>query len=116
MLTAVGLSTSPFLATSNFGTFIFFGCITTIAAIWVYFFVPETKGKTLEEMDELFGSGEAAFARRDADLKHSIERELGLLALLGEEEPGQDVIFTAEKSKTVNDGDQEQVEKKSLGD
>lgn len=67
-------------------------------------------------MDELFGSGEATFARRDAELKHSIEREIGLLALLGEEEPRDGVTFTAEKSKTVDDGDQEQVEKKSLGD
>ena len=28
----------------------------TIAAIWVYFFVPEVKGRTLEEIDEMVRS------------------------------------------------------------
>jgi hypothetical protein len=82
---AVGLSTSPFIAASNFGTFIFFGCITVVGAIWVYFFVPETKGRTLEEMDELFG--EVGFAHADLATKARIEREIGLTALLGIDEP-----------------------------
>ncbi|GMG07332.1 unnamed protein product [Aspergillus oryzae] len=80
---AVGLSTSPFLSASNYGTFIFFGCITTIGVFWVWFLVPETKGRTLEEMDELFGSG--GMAAEDEARKRRIEREIGLLALLGEE-------------------------------
>ncbi|KXL51301.1 hypothetical protein M433DRAFT_157583 [Acidomyces richmondensis BFW] len=81
---AVGLSTSPFISASQFGTFIFFGCITSIAALWVYFFVPETKGRTLEEMDELFG--EVGFAQADMAAKARIERQIGLTALLGDEE------------------------------
>lgn len=82
--------------------------------MWVFFLVPETKGKSLEEMDELFGSGEATFARRDEELKHSIEREIGLLALLGEDDEPMAHGLT-EKDKGV-DEDQEQVEKKSLSD
>ncbi|KAL1997629.1 hypothetical protein VTN02DRAFT_1234 [Thermoascus thermophilus] len=81
---AVGISTSPFLHASDYGAFIFFGCITTIGAIYVYFLVPETKGRTLEEMDELFGS--TGMAAEDARLKERIEREIGLLALLGEDD------------------------------
>ena len=27
-----------------------------IAATWVFFFLPETKGRTLEEIDEMFGA------------------------------------------------------------
>ncbi|MCJ1299531.1 hypothetical protein MMC08_002323 [Hypocenomyce scalaris] len=77
---AVAISTSDFIAASNFGTFIFFGIITTIGAAWVYFFVPETKGRTLEEMDELFGS--VGFAAEDALTKEKIERDIGLYALL----------------------------------
>lgn len=85
---AVGISTSPFLHASDFGAFIFFGCITTIGALYVYFFVPETKGRTLEEMDELFGA--TGMATEDAKLKERIEREIGLLALLGEGDQGSD--------------------------
>lgn len=49
----------------------------------MWFLVPETKGRTLEEMDELFGSG--GMAAEDEARKRRIEREIGLLALLGEE-------------------------------
>jgi len=44
--------------------------------------VPETKGRTLEEMDEIFGQGEARFAAEDAARKDRIEREIGLTAIL----------------------------------
>ena len=81
---AVGISTSPFIANTQFGAFIFFGIITLIGVFYVWFLVPETKGKTLEEMDELFG--EAGFAEADEKLKNAIEHEIGLFALLGEEE------------------------------
>jgi len=77
---AVGISTSPFVAASSFGTFIFFGVMCILAIIWIWFFLPETKGRTLEEMDELFG--EAGFAQADLTLKQRIEREIGLTALL----------------------------------
>ncbi|KAF4221520.1 hypothetical protein CNMCM5878_008768 [Aspergillus fumigatiaffinis] len=80
---AVGLSTSPFIEASDYGTFIFFGLVTTIGVLYVWFLVPETKGRTLEEMDELFGSG--SMAVEDEVLKRRIEREIGLLALLGED-------------------------------
>ncbi|KAJ5384274.1 Major facilitator superfamily domain general substrate transporter [Penicillium concentricum] len=80
---AVGTATSPFLQKSNFGAFIFFGCITTIAVFYVIFLVPETKGRTLEEMDELFGS--VGLAAADTGRKERIEREIGLLALVGAE-------------------------------
>ncbi|KAL4864789.1 hypothetical protein BDV12DRAFT_175634 [Aspergillus spectabilis] len=80
---AVAMSTSPFISTSQYGAFIFFGVITVIGVIWVYFFVPETKGRTLEEMDELFG--EVGFAQDDLERKARIEREIGLTALLNGE-------------------------------
>ncbi|KAL2005099.1 hypothetical protein VTN00DRAFT_2949 [Thermoascus crustaceus] len=96
---AVGISTSPFLHASDFGAFIFFGCITTIGALYVYFLVPETKGRTLEEMDELFGA--TGMAAEDAKLKERIEREIGLLALLGEGE-GSDEDGDDEKRGVSN--------------
>jgi hypothetical protein len=79
---AVAISTSPFINVSQFGAFIFFGVITSIGVAWVFFFVPETKGRTLEEMDELFGSGDVRFAAEDSARKERIERDIGLTALL----------------------------------
>jgi hypothetical protein len=62
--------------------------VTTIAIIYVIFFVPETRGRTLEEMDELFGT--SGMAAADAVRKTRIEREIGLLALVGVEGPEND--------------------------
>ncbi|PYI04604.1 MFS monosaccharide transporter [Aspergillus sclerotiicarbonarius CBS 121057] len=76
----VGLATSPFIAASAYGTFIFFGCVTVVGVFYVWFFVPETKGRTLEEMDELFGS--EGMAAEDEALRQQIDRDIGLTALL----------------------------------
>ncbi|RAH47445.1 putative MFS monosaccharide transporter [Aspergillus aculeatinus CBS 121060] len=76
----VGLATSPFIARSAYGTFIFFGCLTVIGFLYVLFFVPETKGRTLEEMDEVFGS--EGMAAEDEALRQQIDRDIGLTALL----------------------------------
>lgn len=80
---AVATATSPFIAKTSYGAFIFFGCVTTVAIVYVYFLVPETKGRTLEEMDELFGS--SGMAAADNERKHRIESEIGLLRLVGVE-------------------------------
>ncbi|KAJ5885512.1 hypothetical protein N7495_010022 [Penicillium taxi] len=39
---------------SPMGTFWLFAAVTIIGGIWVWFFVPETAGRSLEEMDRLF--------------------------------------------------------------
>lgn len=75
------MATSPFVSVSSYGTFIFFGCITTLAVFYVIFLVPETKDLTLEEMDEIFGSD--GIGRQDLERKAQIERDIGLYALLG---------------------------------
>lgn len=49
--------------------------------MYVIFLVPETKGRTLEEMDELFGT--TGIAAADNERKVRIERDIGLLALVG---------------------------------
>lgn len=36
------------------GTFWFFAVVTIIGGVWVWFFIPETAGRTLESMDRLF--------------------------------------------------------------
>lgn len=52
------------------GTFWFFAAVTVIGGIWVWFFIPETAGRTLESMDRLFSLPWYKIGRygnRDAD-------------------------------------------------
>ncbi|BGP70370.1 hypothetical protein NBRC10513v2_003729 [Rhodotorula toruloides] len=37
------------------GTFLLFSMFNFLSAVFAFFFIPETKGKSLEEMDDLFG-------------------------------------------------------------
>ncbi|KAJ5296404.1 conidial yellow pigment biosynthesis polyketide synthase [Penicillium atrosanguineum] len=96
---AVGTSTSPFISKSAYGTFIFFGCVTVVGIAYVYFMVPETMGRTLEEMDELFGS--SGLAAADAERKHRIESQIGLLELVGVEGPNEKKLDTAHTEEFV---------------
>ncbi|GMG01065.1 unnamed protein product [Aspergillus oryzae] len=58
---------------TGFGAYTFFAVFCLLAFVWTFFFVPETKGRTLEQMDHVFkdNSSEAEEARR-----HAIEVEL----------------------------------------
>ncbi|KAI8378022.1 general substrate transporter [Radiomyces spectabilis] len=49
------------LSTITWGTYIFFGCCCFVMAACVFLFFPETKGKSLEEMDAVFGGSVLAF-------------------------------------------------------
>jgi hypothetical protein len=52
--------TTPYMITSlGYGTYFFFASLMICMGFWAWFFVPETKGKTLEEMDALFGAATA---------------------------------------------------------
>jgi len=64
----------------RFGTYIFFGALTSLGAAFIYFFVPETKNLSLEEMDILFGS--VGVAAADAERMREIQREVGLHDML----------------------------------
>jgi sugar porter (SP) family MFS transporter len=47
--------TTPYMITSlGYGTYMFFGSLMIIMGFWAFFFIPETKGLTLEDMDYLF--------------------------------------------------------------
>ncbi|XP_059140781.1 proton myo-inositol cotransporter-like, partial [Physella acuta] len=72
----------PFMI-ANFtawGTFLLFAVICAIAAVFVLIFVPETKDKTLEEIEILFMTGETrerALAAREAhDIRRSVAKEV----------------------------------------
>lgn len=68
-----GLITPPLVQNTKFGAYAFFAVFCLLSLVWTYFFVPETRGRTLEEMDSVFQdiANEEETARRKA-----IEREL----------------------------------------
>ncbi|OTB04989.1 hypothetical protein M426DRAFT_320296 [Hypoxylon sp. CI-4A] len=51
----IGLVTPSMLANIKWGTYIFFAAFCLIALVFTYFLVPETRGKSLEDMDMVFG-------------------------------------------------------------
>lgn len=51
----VGVVTPPMMADIGYRTYIFFAVWCVLAGVWAFFLVPETSGKTLEQIDEVFG-------------------------------------------------------------
>ncbi|KAF9533820.1 general substrate transporter [Crepidotus variabilis] len=92
----VGQVTPTMLAHLSYGTFIFFGAFSFLGGLFVWFFVPETKGLTLEEMDGVFGAT-AGLAVVDQERQTAIFRRLGLLH--------DDVTDHASDEKTSQNGD-----------
>jgi hypothetical protein len=81
--------------TWRWGTYIFFAVFLAASIVWIYFFLPETKGATLEEMDRVFKSrsGETDMilldeARRDVAIAHDAGLEVEKDMVTHEEEPG----------------------------
>jgi hypothetical protein len=63
----------------GFGTYVFFAVFCAIALVWVYFLVPETNGRTLEQMDSVFKdkTTEQELERRqriEAEMMASVEQ------------------------------------------
>lgn len=50
----IGLITPPLVQNTGFGAYVFFAVFCLMALLWTYWFVPETMGKTLEQMDHVF--------------------------------------------------------------
>jgi hypothetical protein len=76
----VGQVTPDMLTGMTYGTYIFFGLLTFMGAGFIYFFFPETKGLSLEEMDLLFGS--IGVAEREKERWREVHAEVGLTQLL----------------------------------
>ncbi|KAJ5949616.1 hypothetical protein N7454_001200 [Penicillium verhagenii] len=74
----IGLITPPLVEDTGYGAYVFFGVFCVISGVWTYYFVPETKGRTLEQMDHVFkdNSSEYEKARRSAIEAQLVEREL----------------------------------------
>jgi MFS family permease len=92
----IGQITPELLESITYGTYILFGLLTFVGAAFIWFFVPETKRLTLEEMDTIFGSEGAAL--KDQERMAEINREIGLAALSGDASSGHDhAVLGSEK-------------------
>lgn len=77
----IGLITPPLVQNTGYGAYVFFAVFYLLSLVWTFFFVPETKGKTLEQMDQVFHdvTSEAEEERRER-----IERDLAMYGGNGE--------------------------------
>ncbi|TVY42320.1 MFS glucose transporter [Lachnellula subtilissima] len=74
----IGLTTRDMLDSMKYGTYIFFAAFCAGGAIFVWLLVPETKNKTLEELDIYFGGDNNSIAVADKARMQRIEESLGL--------------------------------------
>ncbi|KAF4976260.1 hypothetical protein FZEAL_7049 [Fusarium zealandicum] len=72
---AVAFYVPAMLETLEWGTYIFFAGFLAASIAWIYFYLPETKGATLEDMDRVFGS---RTGEQDAKLLDEARRDVGL--------------------------------------
>ncbi|KAL6706064.1 hypothetical protein ACN47E_006166 [Coniothyrium glycines] len=57
-----------FLGMTTGGTTMFFACVTAVGLAWVWFLLPETSGKSLEAIDEIFNLPWHLIGRKGAEL------------------------------------------------
>ncbi|KAL4795843.1 general substrate transporter [Aspergillus venezuelensis] len=73
----LALFVPPLLWSINWKMYMIFAAFNTAAALHMFLTAPETKGFTLEEMDEVFDSGIAPWRRRKIESRlDQIEREI----------------------------------------
>ncbi|KAH8929561.1 general substrate transporter [Atractiella rhizophila] len=101
----IGEITPTMLKHMRFGTYILFGALTWIAAIYVWWFVPETRQSSLEEMDIVFGDTSRSSAQDQARLAR-INDEIGLTKLI---EVGYD---KSKESAELEPNDEKHLEEK----
>jgi hypothetical protein len=78
----------PMLSNIGWGTYIFFAFWSAAGGVFIWLCIPETKGKTLEEMDQVFGSHTAT---EELEEFAKVQERVGLTALIqGRAGPGSD--------------------------
>jgi len=100
----VGQVTPDMLTSMKYGTYIFFGLLTSLGAAFIYFVVPETKGLSLEEMDIIFGS--VGTAQADAERMREINKEVGLDAIVHGDDRRNSPTYIDEKQGAEHKADE----------
>ena len=103
----IGLTTRDMIDSMTFGTYIFFAAFCGMGGVFVWLFVPETKNKTLEELDVYFGGDNDSIAATDKERMRRIEESLGIagvtevgdLRIGAEKEVGKKYVETESAEK-----------------
>ncbi|PYH44565.1 sugar porter family MFS transporter [Aspergillus saccharolyticus JOP 1030-1] len=74
----IGLTTKDMLNSMKYGTYIFFAIFSGLGGAFIWYFSPETKDKTLEELDVFFGGNMDSIAEADRRRMEAIYERLGL--------------------------------------
>ncbi|KAJ0331149.1 hypothetical protein COL5a_002682 [Colletotrichum fioriniae] len=74
-------ATPHMLSTMKYGTFLFFSIMTYIGVIFVFFCLPELKGRSIESMDDLFAHSlwtmfKRAYPTEDEKVRHDVQEQL----------------------------------------
>ena len=88
----IGLVTPDMLEKIGYGTYIFFAAFALLAFAFTWFFIPETRGKSLEEMDGVFGD---STAQEEKTRLVNIARGLGL-------EEAEEEAFDEKPAKAIH--------------
>ena len=97
-----------FLSMTTGGTMMFFSCVTAIGLIWVWFFLPETSGRSLEALDEMFNLPWYLIGRKGAALTAGSGGMSEILDHAGEKA----ATVEMENSETKVQGEEHTVERK----
>jgi sugar porter (SP) family MFS transporter len=97
-----------FLSMTTGGTMLFFSCVTAIGLIWVWFFLPETSGRSLEALDEMFNLPWYLIGRKGAALTAGSGGMSEILDHAGEKA----ATVEMENSETKVQGEEHTVERK----
>ncbi|KAJ4384705.1 hypothetical protein N0V86_000306 [Didymella sp. IMI 355093] len=73
----IGLITPPLVQNTGYGAYTFFAVFCLLAFVFTFFFIPETAGKSLEEMDRVFNDVDSAEeeARKARIMGEIVERK-----------------------------------------
>ena len=69
----VGLITPPLVQNTGFGAYTFFAIFCLLSLVWTQLFVPETRGRTLEQMDHVFKN---TVSEQEESRRKAIETDL----------------------------------------
>lgn len=75
----------------GYGTFLFFGVSTYIGVIWIFFCLPELKGRSIESMDDLFSRSlwtmwRHAYPTEEEKVRHGVQNDSSKQVAYADEE------------------------------